>query len=230
MSTITTTPAPQINRTPLLVGIGLVGVLAVSAVVVPRISSTLGSSATTGTASSSTVITQHDLVEHRADTAAAIDRARISSAIERQATHEGKLRASQVAAATAGLTGVRVGESTVSQQVGGLAPTFPYAPAASPKFVYNGRGLVELGAAVPAVAASTLRQQVGGEAPTFAYTPASGPTQVYNGRGLVQVAPTGTHTRWTDTFVPPYDDPEWMPVIKRHYAGSFTTPATHEFR
>ena len=24
--------------------------------------------------------------------------------------------------------------------------------------------------------------------------------------------------------------PEWMPMIKRHYAGSFTTPTTHEFR
>ena len=77
-----------------------------------------------------------------------------------------------------------------------------------------------------------LRQQVGGEAPTFAYTPASGPTQVYNGRGLVQVAPTGTHTRWTDPWVPPYDNPEWVPYIKSHYFSPTTTPTrpTHEFR
>ena len=208
--------------------------LAVSAVVVPRISSTLGSSATTGTASSSTVITQHDLVEHRADTAAAIDRARISSAIERQATHEGKLRASQVAAATAGLTGVRVGESTVSQQVGGLAPTFPYAPAASPKFVYNGRDLVELGAAVPAVAASTLRQQVGGRRRRTPTPPPRGPTSGrQRPRARAAYAPTGhAHLAWTDPWVPPYDNPEWVPYIKSHYFSPTTTPTrpTHEFR
>lgn len=210
MSTIATTPAPQISRTPLLVGIAAVGVIAVTAVVVPRLASTVGSSATTGTAASSAVITQHDLVEHRADISSSVEGARASAAMERTLTQQGKLRASRIAATTAGLTGVRVGESTVSQQVGGLAPTFGYTPTGSPQMVYNGRGLVAVGAAAPAVAASTVRQQVGGQAPTFGYTPAG-------------------HTVWNDSFVPPYDDPEWMPVIKRHYAGSFTTPATHEF-
>jgi hypothetical protein len=233
MSTITTTPAPSMSRAPLVIAIGAVGVLAVSAVAIPRIASVVGSSTST-TASSSAVITQHDLVEHRADIGQSSDRARATSAAERRLLHDGKIRAGQAVPASAALAGAVVAESTVNEQVGGLAPTFGLGSAASPKLVYNGRGLVaEAPAAAPAaasvVAASTLREQVGGKAPTFAYTSASGPTQVYNGRGLVQGTSAGTHTRWNDAFVPPYDDPEWMPVIKRHYAGSVTTPVTHEF-
>jgi hypothetical protein len=182
------------SRTPLVIGIAAVGVLAVAAVAVPRIASVVGTTDTTGTATSTAVISQHDLVEHSREVSRSVDSARLAAATERRLSHEAKLRAATIGATA--VTVVRV-PSTQAQQVGGLHGTYAYRPGT----------LVALG--LP----STLRQQVGGMAPTFPYSPSL----------------SGVHTRWTDTFVPPFRDPAWKAAIARHYAGSFSTPEPHSF-
>jgi len=45
------------------------------------------------------------------------------------------------------------------------------------------------------------REQIGGAAPTFPLSPVQ-------------------HTTWTNTWVPPYDDPTWAPWIHAHYYGT----------
>ena len=61
---------------------------------------------------------------------------------------------------------------------------------------------------------SVEKQQVGGRHATYAYS----------GRTL--------HLTWADPWVPPTDDPAWVPYIKSHYFHPVSTRVapTHEYR
>jgi hypothetical protein len=143
MSTITTTPAPQMSRTPLVIGIATIGVVAVAAVAVPRITALTGTD--TSTVSTTVVVPKKDFGDHRSSLDKPADSPRLRAA-ERRMELQAKQRAAAAAAAAvgAGLGVTVVSQSTQAQQVGGQHSTYAYTPAAPPRFVYSGRGLVEV--------------------------------------------------------------------------------------
>lgn len=138
--------------------------------------------------------------------------------------------------------------SVVAEQTGTIGH-YAYTPQRMVR-VYNGSELQWVPVTAGAVS-STMREQVGGEAPTYAWTPTrtvpvTG-TRGYPAAALqsvrsqqvggehsgYQYTPSRTlHTRWTDPWVPPYDDPAWVPYIKSHYFHpvSARVAPTHEYR
>jgi hypothetical protein len=179
MTTITTTPSPQLSRTPLLVGLGVVGVIAVTAVVVPKV---LPQSTTTTQTSTATVrvptLAELDPAERRA-VAAAIAEAQLQRTID--------LHAKSVAHQSgSGLRVVPRYEATT--QVPGSIGAYTYDPTKS----------------VAGVRPEAVLQ-IPGKLGTYPYDPARS---------------ASSHTTWTDSFVPPYNDPAWAEAIYRHYYGT----------
>ena len=120
--------------------------------------------------------------------------------------------------------------SSVAKQQTGQQPHFQYTPPRTNQR-YNGSTLetVPLTSAAkvqapyiprgyPGVArtsSTTTQEQVGGRHESYSWTPS-----------------TAKHLTWTDPWVPPYDNPEWVPFIKAHYFHPVTTRSTptHEYR
>lgn len=141
MSTITATPAPSISRTPLLVGLGVLGAAVVVAVAVPAISSL------TDSAPSTTVVVPRsyplsggpDVAERQG----VAERMRAEARLDRLAKAQGNPAAvsipllvptSVVAAQVSGLQGHyeftgRTGAlgSAASQQIGGMHEGYPWS-------------------------------------------------------------------------------------------------------
>lgn len=238
MSTITTT-APSFDtprtsgRRILVAGAVVAGLVVTGAVAIPRL--------TAHTASPSyPTVAPHDAVEHQLDTsrAAAIGAAERAQSQKMQQRLD--LGAKHVAAGAAtiahspmefqpalqpGSTRAYVGgqlqtvevprlvgASVVAEQTGTIGH-YAYTPQRMVR-VYNGSELQWVPVTAGAVS-STMREQVGGEHSGYRYTPT---------RTL--------HTRWTDPWVPPYDDPAWVPYIKSHYFHpvSARVAPTHEYR
>jgi hypothetical protein len=227
------------SRTPYVIAAALLGVVAVGAVVGPRLTTTTGTTATT------TTVNQHDAIEHRSDdaraAAAASAAAAKSLAVQQALDLQGKVVASGAALAPAtgtipqealpqGMTRAYVGgqletvplpelvgKSTTNEQIGSVGH-YSYVPMRMTQ-KYVGSQLVTtfepVTTAPDAVTSPTVREQVGGAQPGYAYVPAT----------------TATHMRWSDRWVPPYDNPDWVPFIKAHYfQRPVTTPTTHEYR
>lgn len=77
------------------------------------------------------------------------------------------------------------------------------------------------------------RAQIGGAAPTFAWTPNHDSYLVkeQTGGGHQTYPFSSLHMTWADPWVPPTDNPEWVPYIKSHYFHPVTTTRpTHEYR
>jgi hypothetical protein len=219
MSTITTT-APTFDTTPrpvgrrvVIAGIVAVGLVAAGAIAIPRITAT--TSTTTYPA-----VTPHDAVEHQLDSSKA--QALTSAQRLQSAKVEKGLDLAAKAAAAAAATRI-------------YAP-MEFQPALDAGFTrqYVG-GQLQTVPVPQLVSASVVRQQVGGQAPTYAWVPnhvTSLQQQQTGGHATYPFTGTTQHVAWTDPWVPPYDNPEWVPYIKSHYFQPSTTPTrpTHEFR
>lgn len=198
MTTITTSPSPQLSRTPLLVGLGIAGVVAVTAVVVPKVltqSST--TSATTTTSVGVPSLRELDSPDRRAIAAA------VAAA---QAEHELDLLAKSVAHQSGSFAAsVPVIRTETNAQVGGGHLTYPFTGRTGAAMVYNGCCLVPAETMSVPIVRPEADQQIPGKLGTYPYNPAGA---------------QGKHTVWNDSFVPPYDDPAWAELIHRHYYGT----------
>ncbi len=216
MSTITATapsfetPRPA-GRRVVIAGLAVLGVVAVGtagAITIPRLTSQ------TATTSYPTV-TQHDALEHQLDTSRAQALVNAQRAQSAKVEHGLDRAAKSVAAAAA--VPASTYATQIRGQVGGMAPTYRYTPT-TPEYAYVGSQLVQVngaGATTAGMSPSALTSaQVGGH------------------HGVYPFTGTSLHLTWTDPWVPPYDDPDWVPFIKAHYFSPATTPArpTHEFR
>jgi len=91
-----------------------------------------------------------------------------------------------------------------------------FQPALEPGFTRTYVGSELQTVEVPRmVERSVIAEQVGGRHESYTWTPS-----------------TAKHLTWTDPWVPPYDNPEWVPFIKAHYFHPVTTRSTptHEYR
>jgi hypothetical protein len=117
MSTITATPAPAINRTPLYVALGLIGAVAAAAIVVPSLT-TSSTTTTTVPAPSALPRSGGPDVAERAGTA---EKLRAEARLDRQSKAQGNYAGLTVSAAALG-----VPASVVAAQVGGLHRTYAF--------------------------------------------------------------------------------------------------------
>lgn len=244
MSTITTTaPSFEAPRTSgrriLVAGAIVAGLVVAGAVAVPRLT------AQTAPSPSYPAVTPHDAVEHQLDTA----RSAAAGAAARQQSERVQRRmdlgAKQIAAVTAtqayqpmafqpalepGFTRAYVGgqlqtvavprmvERSVIQEQTGQLGHYAWSPTSISSVQKEQTGQQGHYAYLPQAhglpSVTTTNEQVGGKHATYAYV----------GRTL--------HLTWTDPWVPPYDNPEWVPYIKSHYFHPVTTRVapTHEYR
>jgi hypothetical protein len=87
---------------------------------------------------------------------------------------------------------------------------------------YAGSSVALAAAAVPA---SVVAQQVGGLHSSYAFTGTTGlssvaKSQIGGKHNTYAYDAGGSHTVWNDAYVPPYENPEWMPLIQKHYFGA----------
>lgn len=104
--------------------------------------------------------------------------------------------------------------TSVQQEQTGLQGHYEYTPALTTKR-YVGSTL-ETVPVTGTLTSSTAAQQIGGRHESYGYTPSR----------------SGLHLTWSDPWVPPTDNPEWVPYIKSHYFQPVTTRVapTHEYR
>jgi hypothetical protein len=139
MSTITAIPAPVVNRTPLYVALGLIGVVAAAAVVVPNLTT---SSVTTTTVPAPSAFPRSggpDVAER----AGVAEQLRAEARLDRLAKSQRSFAGITVAAAA-------IPTSVVAEQVGGLHRTYAFTgttgysslresqvPGSRPNYVYR---------------------------------------------------------------------------------------------
>ncbi len=197
MTTITTSPSPQLSRTPLLVGLGIAGVVAVTAVVVPKVLTQSSTTSATTTTVGVPSLSQLDSADRRAIAAAVA---------EAQAQHALDIKAKSVAHQSGSFAAaVPVIRTETNAQVGGGHLTYPFTGSSGVAMVYNGCCLVPAETVSVPIVRPEAVQQIPGKLGTYPYNPAGA---------------QGKHTVWNDSFVPPYDDPEWAELIHRHYYGT----------
>lgn len=218
MSTITTTaPSFEAPRTSgrriLVAGAVVAGLVVAGAVAVPRL--------TTQTASPSyPAVTPHDAVEHQLDTARAAAAGTAQRLQSERVQRRLDLGAKQIAAAGATTAYAPMEYQPQLQQgftreyVGGQLVTIAVPRIVERSVVQEQTGQLGHYEWTPTHVTSVEKQQVGGKHATYAYS----------GRTL--------HLTWADPWVPPTDDPAWVPYIKSHYFHPVSTRVapTHEYR
>lgn len=221
MSTITTTPVPTVGRTPVLIGIAVLGVVTVAAVTVPRLQLEGTTTTPTTQVQAPDALDRHDAM---VAAAAAQSSRRTEALLDAQARTIGHQSRAVSSATTlpAHLTelgglATAYGAAATSvgrEQVGGYHRTYAWTPATAVRNplsttdaqeqVAGLQGHYEIGISSGSGVSSLTAAQVGGLRKTF----------VYDVRG-----PKGLHLTWSDPWVPPVDNPDWAPFIRAHYYG-----------
>jgi hypothetical protein len=194
MSTITTTPVPTVGRTPVIIGIAVLGVVTVAAVTIPR----LQLEGTTTSPTTAQVQAPDALDRHDAMVAAAEARS--------SRTTEGMLDAQ---ARTIGHQSRTVSSATTLPthltELGALATAYgAAATSVGREQVGRLQGHYEIGTSSDGSVSEPTAAQAGGLHKTF----------VYDAQG-----PKGLHLTWSDPWVPPVADPAWVPFVRAHYYG-----------
>lgn len=253
--------APRTSgRRILVAGAVVAGLVVAGAVAIPRLTAQTTTAPTTYPAITSHDAVEHQLDTARSAALGAAARHQ-SRAVERNVDLAGKRAAAGAAGAAyvpmefqpalaAGETRMYVGgqlqtvlipqvvgSSVVAEQTGTIGH-YAYTPPLTTK-VYNGSTLETVPVtgtrSFTAAALQAMRQQIGGLAPTYAWTPNHVTSVQKEQTGVHRTYPfTGRtlHMTWGDPWVPPTDNPDWVPYIKSHYFHPVTTRplATHEYR